>query len=629
MRRRIFSTLVIVSFIFSLTVFGKEGSVKISPAKPKAGDEITVTFDASKTELAKSEKIEMAVSLFTDKIDEVISAVMQKNGKVWTAKFKTNEKTEFAALIFSEGDKEEKNDGKGYLVKFYDANGKELKGSTVGSVLAMNSWGYYTGTDRDFEGSLKGFNAMFKTYPELKDKYIVEYYTCLNGKDKQKAKVEIPKAIAALEAKTNLTEDDYSKLVSLSNIIKDKEKTASIQKTALEKFPSGNMAKNSKVSAIYGEKDINKRLQLAADFEKLYPGDPMVASVYSVVLYYLTRESKFAEAKAIIDKYGSALQSYYVSNFVSSLLKANKEIDMALGVAKTVLDDAKKAMDEQVDKKPKTVSLKRWKEGKKSNLGSALMTYADVLNATGKKEEALKCFEEGMTISPSEDPDPEQTEKYAKMLMAVNQNDKAYKITEEAIAKNQSSNGIKDLYKKLYAIKNGSETGLEPQLEKLTAAGKKYTIDELKKKMLDKPAPKFTLTDLNGKKVSLDDFKGKTVIVDFWATWCGPCISSFPGMQKAVTKFEKDPSVKFLFMNTWQSEDDKKKNAEDFITKNKYTFHVLLDDQDKVVASYKVTGIPTKFIIDKKGKIRFQSIGFSGDTDGLVEELSTMIELIR
>jgi len=65
------------------------------------------------------------------------------------------------------------------------------------------------------------------------------------------------------------------------------------------------------------------------------------------------------------------------------------------------------------------------------------------------------------------------------------------------------------------------------------------------------------------------------------------------------------------------------------MTKNNYPFHVLLDTENKVITSFGVDGIPTKFIIDKKGKIRFKSVGFSGSADKLVEELSQMIEMLR
>jgi peroxiredoxin len=98
-------------------------------------------------------------------------------------------------------------------------------------------------------------------------------------------------------------------------------------------------------------------------------------------------------------------------------------------------------------------------------------------------------------------------------------------------------------------------------------------------------------------------------------------------MQKMVTKFKDNPDVKFVFVDTWERGDDKKKNAADFITSNKYTFQVLLDDENKVVEQFGVEGIPTKFVIDKDGMIRFQSVGFDGSDEKLVQELTAMIEM--
>jgi len=100
-------------------------------------------------------------------------------------------------------------------------------------------------------------------------------------------------------------------------------------------------------------------------------------------------------------------------------------------------------------------------------------------------------------------------------------------------------------------------------------------------------------------------------------------------MQQAVDEYGKDDDVVFLFVNTLERVDDKVKNAADFISENDYTFEVLMDLESKVVKEFGVRGIPTKFILGPDNRIRFKSVGFDGNADKLVNELSLMIDMAR
>ncbi|MDN3588186.1 TlpA disulfide reductase family protein [Pedobacter aquatilis] len=138
----------------------------------------------------------------------------------------------------------------------------------------------------------------------------------------------------------------------------------------------------------------------------------------------------------------------------------------------------------------------------------------------------------------------------------------------------------------------------------------------------NKPAPDFTLKDISGKSVSLTDFRGKVVILDFWASWCIPCRQSFPAVKLAMETYKDSKEVQFLFIDTRETSADYKNLAEKFLKENGYNFEVLFDEfsedgkMNKYYLKSGLIGIPTKIFIDKKGIIRAKSIGFRpGQTD--------------
>jgi peroxiredoxin len=120
-----------------------------------------------------------------------------------------------------------------------------------------------------------------------------------------------------------------------------------------------------------------------------------------------------------------------------------------------------------------------------------------------------------------------------------------------------------------------------------------------------KKAPNFRLEDLKGKKVELKHFKGKVVFLNFWATWCGPCKEEMPSMEALYNQFkEKD----FVFLAI-SADYEGMKPVKEFIEKQRYTFPVLIDPKCETLDLFEVKGIPTTFLIDKKGIMIGRAIG--------------------
>ena len=135
-------------------------------------------------------------------------------------------------------------------------------------------------------------------------------------------------------------------------------------------------------------------------------------------------------------------------------------------------------------------------------------------------------------------------------------------------------------------------------------------------------APDFTLEDMQGNKVSLSDFKGKIVVVNFWATWCPPCIEEMPSMEKLHQKFKGEDFV-LLAVNV---EEDSRSIVERFLKKNPFTFPVLLDQDAVVQQLFGAYRFPETIIINRQGEIVTRVVGGRDWMDeGIVSILAFMV----
>tara|TARA_R110001606_G_scaffold349094_1_gene498883 strand:+ start:3013 stop:3519 length:507 start_codon:yes stop_codon:yes gene_type:complete len=137
-------------------------------------------------------------------------------------------------------------------------------------------------------------------------------------------------------------------------------------------------------------------------------------------------------------------------------------------------------------------------------------------------------------------------------------------------------------------------------------------------------APLFTLPDIDADKpaISLESLRGKTVYVDFWASWCAPCLRSMPLINELYGKY-RDQNFEVIAINV----DDPIEDGQDFLLDNPLDYLIAADTDNTVLNEFGVTGMPTSFLIDKDGIIRMVHMGFRGNDIETIE--AAVLELLE
>lgn len=136
-----------------------------------------------------------------------------------------------------------------------------------------------------------------------------------------------------------------------------------------------------------------------------------------------------------------------------------------------------------------------------------------------------------------------------------------------------------------------------------------------------KPAPDFTLKRLdNGAAVKLSDLKGKPLVLNFWASWCGPCKQSFPALDGLYAELH-ERGLEVLAVSV----DESRKDADAFLAAHPHRMSVLFDPQAKAAEAFGVDGMPSTFVIDRQGRIRLRHEGW---TPGVTATIRRQVEAL-
>ncbi|MCM3638214.1 redoxin domain-containing protein [Sporosarcina luteola] len=154
-----------------------------------------------------------------------------------------------------------------------------------------------------------------------------------------------------------------------------------------------------------------------------------------------------------------------------------------------------------------------------------------------------------------------------------------------------------------------SNTEITEPIDTVQAAYVTSVIDDESGLEKGKAPPNFELPTLSGEKVKLTDYKGKIVILNFWASWCGPCKVEMPHMQNYYKNKKDAANVEIIAVNMTSEERGGKKSIEKFVKEYGLTFPILLDNDGDVLDLYNIITIPTTYVIGTDGVISQKILG--------------------
>lgn len=622
-------------------------------------DEITVTYDAKDTPLNGRPKVDAVVYNYINYRWVAADLKMSGANNHFEGKYKIPANTGIIAFKFTSDTLVDNADNQGYFVFLFDKEkGINAPGAYAGWGLARSpSYNQMIEGYINFKGitdsaTYHWLNQEISFHQSAKSKLAYLYTYALNKVYKDNYLPKTNRVLGYLERKDATESDLLTARKIYQRILNDNPKADSLSKILELRFPKGTLDRLAAYKRMNALKDMDERLtafeRFLIDYPRKKENEEFDAenfinydSIYQTIILINVAKTK---NYAILDQYINelsfeSLSALYYRLVDISFMKKDTPNDKLLALSEKLFRQFEKIRDLRPENY-EYLSPKEW-NGYYQELQSTrnFGIHASLLNSAKRYKEAAAYIKQAIAVKGYKT--TFLNDIYATTLSKLGDNKTLKVVLEKSYHENQVSINMIDLMKKLYVKAKGTNKNYLDYLASLqNKEAQASELTALKSKMINKPLPDFAMKDLNGKMVKLSDLKGKTVVLDFWATWCVPCKASFPGMKLAVEKYKNDPNVVFYFVDTQERGNTYKADVAKYIKENNYPFQVLFDnpvasDQStgevfgRIAKAFTISGIPQKLFVDGNGNVRFISIGFEGSTTGLADEISALIEFTK
>ena len=606
---------------------------RYAPDKPQVGQTVSFTYTPQGTPLATDSTIEGRYVRYGTpaamRISRPTTVTLVRQGSDYVGELYIPKKDVTGTMLLFRNSKQPKrtdlNKNLLYVIPVTDATGKLVPHATGGqaSIFTRSNFLYEAGSRPDPNYVVSLYEQELKANPDLQPLYWSDYLAALVRQKKPGYGPRVKAGVESyLASRSTLTAAELTAAAQLYESLGDFPKANAQRERMKTLDPAGSLVQKDRVAAVRSQTDWTRKKVLYQAFITEFPTSaylPLLA-VGMADGYFKNNDIRglvaFVEPQPVsnIDVLMLNTIAFQLADEKRSLPEAQKLVNKAMTVLKT-------------QAKPQDVSG-NWADEKQVRQRQLMNTLARTLEQQDKYADAYAVYQSFVNPDDVDNSDPRVNERYYLCALRTNHATEARPMAEAAVQVGKATPRLKAALRDWYAKQPGQSvatantylTGLEADL-------RAEQREELSQILINEPAPAFSLTDLQGRTISSSALKGKVVVLDFWATWCGPCIASFPAMQQAQARFQSDPNVRFLFVNT--REGGPLQRVHTFMDKNSYPFVVPLDTQQRMANAYKVLGIPTKVVIDTKGRVRYRAIGYNGNPETTVNELTLVVEMLK
>lgn len=554
--------------------------------------------------------------------------IKKQNKYEFTVKVPDSIRTVIVSFFDKKGDLIDNNFDKGFPLTLNNTNPTQANLDKF--MLLQNEGSYFFKLNHSKKYFVEEYENVFKKSPKLKDNSLNlhSYLRALSDVDPEKAK-----SVSKDLAKKFELKNGEKNLIAASNLyeynLKDSDKADSLSTIILQKYPNGEFAKSKLVQKFFKEANdpTNKAdekvlLQYIEDYKNNYPKDSyteQLSDQMNGVIFKTVIETKdWKKIDEFTKRFSNKMHAAQGFNASAWKFADGDDISSPGNDLEFAEKLARKSI-EIFDEKLKDLD----KYQQKSDFDQTFIYYTDALAVVLYKEKKYQqAFDQQSKLIDSPLIDDSNRERYVLYAQKAKGDQFVQNYLDHLLKEQNISDSLFTTLTDIYKSQNIPTTAIEKLREdNKKIATKKSREDLLKYYSGDLKAKDFELTTLKGDKVKLSDLKGRIVVLDFWATWCGPCREALPHMQELVKKYDESEVV-FLFVNTMETKkpEETKKNVAKFMADNKYDLNVLFDFNDEVSKKYLVQGIPTEIIIDKEGNLLSRSLGYDGNLEALINE---------